>query len=95
MYVAIGYNQTEEIDYQKKFAPSANLTLLRTLMQAAVENDYIIHQMDVKTAYLHAPKDVIYLEQPECLKATSETREKIVFKLKKSLYGLKQSRRNL
>lgn len=64
-------------------------------MQVAVQNNYIVHQMDVKTAYLHAPIDEeIYLAQPEGFEKTSETREQLVCKLKKSLYGLKQSGRN-
>lgn len=51
--------------------------------------------MDVKTAYLHAPIDYeIYMEQPEGYDEKSQTNEKIVCKLEKSLYGLKQSGRN-
>jgi hypothetical protein len=35
-------------------------------MQIAAQNDLIVHQMDVKTAYLHAPINTeIYLDQPE------------------------------
>lgn len=64
-------------------------------MQIAVQNNYIVHQMDVKTAYLHAPiEEEIYLQQPEGFEKTTETREQLVCKLKKSLYGLKQSGRN-
>lgn len=50
--------------------------------------------MDVKTAYLHAPIDCeLYMEQPEGYEKKSETGEKLVYKLQKSLYGLKQSGR--
>ena len=64
-------------------------------MQVAVQNDLIVHQMDVKTAYLHAPIDEeIFLEQPQGFEKTSETGEQLVYKLKKSIYGLKQSGRN-
>ena len=35
-----------------------------------------------------------YLEQPQGFEKTSETGEKLVYKLKKSIYGLKQSGRN-
>lgn len=93
-FVAKGYNQTQGIDYQETFAPTANMTSVRTLMQIAVQNDLIIHQMDVKTAYLHAPiEEEIYMEQPEGFEQT-ESGENLVYKLKKSLYGLKQSGRN-
>lgn len=52
--------------------------------------------MDVKTAYLNADIDCeIYLEQPEgFVKTNDENGTKLVCKLKKSLYGLKQSGRN-
>ena len=94
-YVAKGYNQTEGIDYNETFAPTANICSVRALMQIAVQNDLIVHQMDVKTAYLHAPiEEEIYLEQPKGFENTSETGESLVCKLKKSLYGLKQSGRN-
>ena len=93
-YVAKGY-QIKGIDYQETFSPTANITSVRALMQIAAQNNLIVHQMDVKTAYLHAPIDTeIYIEQPEGFQVTSDTGEQLVCKLKKSLYGLKQSGRN-
>jgi hypothetical protein len=48
--------------------------------------------MDVKTAYLHAPIYFdIYMEQPEGYEVKSGTDTKLVCRLKKLLYGLKQS----
>ena len=59
-------------------------------MQMVVQYNLIVHQMDVKKAYLHAPIDYeIFVEQPEGLKTN-----KLVYRLNKSLYGLKQSGRN-
>jgi len=64
-------------------------------MQLAVQQNLIVHQMDVKTAYLNAHIDCeLYIEQPEGFVVTGENGEKLVLKLKKSLYGLKQSGRN-
>lgn len=64
-------------------------------MQKAAQDDLMLHQMDVKTAFLHAPIDCeIYIEQPEGFVVESETNEHLVCKLNKSLYGLKQSGRN-
>ena len=58
-------------------------------------NDLIVHQMDVKTAYLNAPIDrEIYIEQPEGFRKSGNSGETLVCKLKRSLYGLKQSGRN-
>ena len=91
-FVAKGYSQRAGIDYGETFSPTANLTSIRVLMQKAAQDDLIIHQMDVKTAYLHAPIDRdIYMEQPE---AYVKEGEKLVCKLEKSIYGLKQSGRN-
>ena len=65
------------------------------LMQLAVQEGVVVHQMDVKTAYLNAPIDCeLYMEQPEGYERKGPNGEKLVCKLKKSLYGLKQSGRN-
>ena len=91
-YVAKGYSQTEGIDYQETFSPTAKMTSLRVIVQLAVQYNLIVHQLDVKTAYLNAPIDCeIFVDQPE---GFSRGGEKSVWKLKKSLYGLKQSGRN-
>ena len=94
-YVAKGYSQIADIDYQETFAPTARMSSVRMLLQKAVQNDMITHQMDVKTAYLNAPIDCdIYMEQPKGFETRGANGEKLVCKLKKSLYGLKQSGRN-
>ena len=57
--------------------------------------DLLVHQMDVKTAYLNASIDCeLYVEQPEGFVTVGENGEKLVLKLTKSLYGLKQSGHN-
>ena len=72
------------------------MSTVRMLMQFAVENDMVVQQLDVKTAYLNAPIDCeVYVRQPQGF--TVEPRDNspiLVWKLKKSLYGLKQSGRN-
>ena len=65
-FVAKGYSQREGIDYGETFSPTANMTSVRVVMQKAAQENLVIHQMDVKTAYLHAPIDrEMYMEQPE------------------------------
>ena len=94
-YVAKGYSQIKDINFKDTFAPTANLNSIKMLLQVALQYDLIIHQMDVKTAYLNADIDYeIYIEQPEGFIKTNEKGEKYVLKLNKSLYGLKQSSRN-
>ena len=71
------------------------MTSIRVLMQLAAQHDLILHQMDVKTAYLNAPIDCeIYLDQPEGFQIENKDGKRLVYKLNKSLYGLKQSGRN-
>ena len=54
--------------------------------------DLELHQMDVKTAFLNGDiEETIYMKQPEGL--ASEETNKLVCKLKKSIYGLKQASR--
>ena len=33
------------------------MSSIRVLLQQAIQNDMLVHQMDVKTAYLNAPID--------------------------------------
>ena len=50
--------------------------------------DLELEQMDVKTAFLHGDlNETIYMAQPEGFKEVGK--EKYVYRLKKSLYGLK------
>ena len=68
---------------------------IRIIAQISVDKELELHQMDVKAAYLNAPIDcIIYVDQPEGFVIKNENHEKLVLKLKKSLYGLKQSGRN-
>ena len=56
----------------------------------AVENNMLVHQMDVVTAFLNGNLDEdIYMSQPDGYVRPGE--EHLVCKLKKFLYGLKQS----
>ena len=66
------------------------MTSVRILMQYAVEKEFVIHQLYVKTAYLNAPIDCeIFMTQPEGY--IQPGNEHFVCKLNKSLYGLKES----
>ena len=60
-YVAKGYSQVRGIDFQETFAPTANLTSLRVLMQMAAQHDLVFHQMDVKTALSMPPLIVRFI----------------------------------
>ena len=51
--VAQGYNQQEGIDYEETFAPVARLEAIRMLLAFACHKNFILYQMDVKSAFLN------------------------------------------
>ena len=54
-----------------------------------------MHQIDIKTAFLHSPiEEEVYLEQPLELVKRGSDGEKLVCRLNKSIYGLKQAANN-
>ncbi len=65
--MAKGYAQKYGVDYEEIFAPVVrSSSSLRTLLAIAVQNDMIVHQMDVVTAFLNGLlEEDIYMEQPE------------------------------
>ena len=93
-YVAKGYSQISGVDYDETFSPTMNMTSVRILLQKAVNENFKLHQLDVKGAYLNAPIDKeIYVEQPPGY-VEYKHGQKLTCRLNKSLYGLKQSGRN-
>src|SRR6266481_4295439 len=90
--VAQGFTQALGIDFNETFAPVAKLTSNRIILALAALNDWEVHQVDVKNAYLNADLDEeIYMMQPPGFAAPG--REDWVCLLKKALYGLKQAGR--
>ena len=93
--MAKGYSQEYGVDYEETYAPTVKLTTIRVLMSIAAQRDMLVHQMDVKSAYLNADIDRdVYMEQAEGYNVMAKDGTKLVYKLNKSLYGLKQSGRN-
>jgi hypothetical protein len=88
--VAKGYTQKEGEDFFDTYSPVARLTTIRVLLSLAPSYGLLIHQMDVKTAFLNGELDEeIYMDQPDGFVVNGQ--EGKVCKLLKSLYGLKQA----
>ncbi|GJT99023.1 zinc finger, CCHC-type containing protein [Tanacetum coccineum] len=85
-----GFRQKEGIDYFDTFAPVARTTTIRLLLTLAAIHNLVIHQMDVKTAFLNGDlEEEVYMKQPEGFVMPGN--EHKVCKLVKLLYGLKQA----
>ena len=90
--VAKGFTQKEGIDFKETFSPVSTKDSFRTIMALVAHFDLELHQMDVKTAFLNGDIDeTIYMMQPENF--VSGDPKRMVCKLKKSIYGLKQASR--
>ena len=90
--VAQGYSQEHGIDCNEVSAPVARYVSIRSVLAIANEMDLEVHQMDVRSAFLNGSlEEEIYMAQPEGY--VDKQRPDLVCKLKKSLYGLKQSAR--
>ncbi|WVZ92208.1 hypothetical protein U9M48_038291 [Paspalum notatum var. saurae] len=88
--VARGYSQTYGINYDETFAPVAKMSMVRTLVSCAANFGWPLYQLDVKNAFLHGDlQEEVHMEIPPGL-SIPEVAGKVC-KLKKSLYGLKQS----
>ena len=90
--VAKGFTQREGIDYEETFSLVAMLESLRILLSIIVCLDYEIWQIAIKTAFLNGNlEEGIYMQQLEGFIASRKGN--LVYKLHKSIYGLKQASR--
>ncbi|GKE40303.1 putative ribonuclease H-like domain-containing protein [Tanacetum coccineum] len=63
--VAQGYTHEEGIDYDKVFAPVARIKAIRLFLAYALFKDFVVYQMDVKSAFLYGKiEEEVYVCQP-------------------------------
>ena len=90
-FVARGFSQKEGIDFNEIFAPVAKFTTIRMMLSIAAAHDMEIHSMDACTAFLNGEiEEEVYVTPPE---GFTKTNDNMVWHLKKTLYGLRQSPR--
>ena len=82
--VAQGFTQLYGIDFNETFAPVSRLSSIQTVFALAASNDWELHQMDIKSAYLNSPIDMaIYMQLPPGYGSKGK-----VVCVKKGVYGL-------
>nr|GEZ92223.1 hypothetical protein [Tanacetum cinerariifolium] len=83
-----GFRPDEGIDYFDTYTPVLRITTIILLLALAAIHNLVIHQMDVKIAFLNSDLKEVYMKQPEGF--FMQGNEHKLCKLVKSLYGLKQ-----
>ena len=90
--VVKGYAQIYGVDFSETFAPVARMETIRMLLALVAQNGWILHQMDVKSAFLNGfLEEEIFVEQPEGF--VCQGQEDKVYRLIKALYGCRQAPR--
>lgn len=85
--VAKGFQQ-KGLMFEDIYSPVAKLNTLRTLLAISVNFDWVVHQTDVCSAFLHGEiKENVFMYLPENCNLPKGK----VCKLKKSIYGLKRA----
>ncbi|GJV27880.1 putative ribonuclease H-like domain-containing protein [Tanacetum coccineum] len=90
--VAQGYTQEEGINYDEVFALVAKIEAIRLFLAYASFKDFMVYQMDVKSAFLYGKiKEEVYVYQPLGFEDLNFPDR--VSKVEKALYGLHQAPR--
>jgi len=89
---ARGFKQIAGVDFFETFAPVMRYKSLMILLAFAAERDYEVRHLDVPKAFLQATlSEEIYMEQPEGFHNGDRNQ---VWKLLKSVYGIRQAPNN-
>ncbi|GJY85372.1 retrovirus-related pol polyprotein from transposon TNT 1-94 [Tanacetum coccineum] len=87
--VAKGYSQEEGINYDETFAPVARMEAIRIFLAFATYMNFIVFEMDVKSAFLNGKLKEVYVKQSPGFESSEFS--DYVYKLDKAFYGLKQA----
>ncbi|GJZ71064.1 putative ribonuclease H-like domain-containing protein [Tanacetum coccineum] len=84
------YTQEEGIDYDEVFAPVARIEAIRLFLAYASFKDFVVYQMDVKSAFLYGKiEEEVYVCQPPGFEDPNFPDR--VYKVEEALYGLHQA----
>jgi hypothetical protein len=90
LLVAKGLKQIHGIDYDETFSPVTMLNSVQILLAIAAYFDYDIRLMDIKMTFLNRNlTNDVYMTQPEGFVYPKHAGK--IYKLQKSIYGLKQA----
>ena len=88
--MAKGYAQTYGVDYSDTFSLTAKMSSVQIFISLATTYHWDPHQLNIKNVFLHDDlQEDVYMEQPLGFVAQGEIGK--VCRLRKSLYGSKQS----
>jgi hypothetical protein len=91
-HVTQGFSQVEGLDFGETFAPVAHLEAIRILLTFVVSKGFKLYQMDMKSAFLNGViQKEVFVRQPPGFENPKYPNR--VYKLLKTLYGLKQASR--
>jgi len=83
-----GFPQRKGIDFDEIFSPIVKMTSIRTILSLVAASYFHLEQLYVNMSFLHGDlEEEIYMQQPQGYEVKGK--EKLVCRLKKSLYGLK------
>ena len=90
--VAKGYTQIYGSDYYNTFFPVSKMPSIRLFFSMTATRSWPLYQLNIKNGFLYGDLvEKVYMEQPPEFVARGESG--LVCRLRRSLYGLKQSPR--
>ena len=90
--VARGFQQIEGIDYNDIFSPVVRWSTIQIIFVLTAKYNWPLHHMDVITAFLNGTlEDDVIMEIPDGFPSANDPMK--VCRIKKALYGLRQSPR--